>query len=45
MKGRGLVVADEEFALDRLRELNYYRLHGYWLTLERNDVIRRGSEL
>lgn len=43
MKGRGLVVADEEFALARLRELNYYRLRGYWLTLERDDSFVKGA--
>lgn len=34
MERRGFVVADKEFAIARLRELNYYRLRGYWLTLE-----------
>lgn len=43
MEGRGLVVADEEFALARLCELNYYRLRGYWLTLERNDSFVKGA--
>ena len=43
MKRRGLVVADEEFALARLRELNYYRLRGYWLTLERDDSFVEGA--
>lgn len=43
MKDRGLVVADEEFALARLRDLNYYRLRGYWLTLERDDSFAKGT--
>lgn len=42
MEGRGLVVADKEFAIARLRDLNYYRLRGYWLTLERDDSFVRG---
>lgn len=43
MKGRGLAVADEELALARLRDLNYYRLRGYWLTLERDDSFVEGA--
>lgn len=43
MKGRGLAVADEVFALARLSDLNYYRLRGYWLTLERNDSFVEGA--
>lgn len=42
MEGRDLVVADKEFAIARLRDLNYYRLRGYWLTLERDDSFVRG---
>ena len=43
MVGRGLVVADEEFAVARLRDLNYYRLRGYWLTLEQDDTFIKGT--
>lgn len=43
MKGRGLAVADEELAIARLRDLNYYRLRGYWLTLERDGAFIEGA--
>lgn len=43
MEERGLVVADEELAIARLRDLNYYRLRGYWLTLERDDAFVEGA--
>ena len=43
MEGRGLVVADEAFAISRLRDLNYYRLRGYWLTLERDESFVEGA--
>ncbi|WP_158098461.1 Abi family protein [Collinsella sp. An307] len=43
MEGRGLFVSDEEFAVARLRELNYYRLRGYWLTLERDGSFVEGA--
>ena len=39
MKRRGVIVSDEDAAIRRLRDLNYYRLRGYWLTLERDDVF------
>ncbi len=35
MKTRGVVVADEEYALRRLRHIGYYRLSGYMLTLQK----------
>lgn len=37
MKSRGLIVDDEDIALSRLHDFNYYRLRGYWLTLEEDD--------
>ncbi|WP_143750233.1 Abi family protein [Collinsella sp. An7] len=43
MKGRGLAVADEGLAIARLRDLNYYRLRGYWLTLERDGSFIEGA--
>lgn len=43
MKARGLAVDDEEFALSRLRDLNYYRLRGYWLTLEEDGTFVEGT--
>ena len=43
MRERGLAVADEELAIARLRDLNYYRLRGYWLTLERDDSFVEGT--
>ena len=39
MKERGLAVADESFVLTRLQDLNYYRLRGYWLTLEEDGAF------
>lgn len=43
MKGRGLAVADEGLAIARLRDLNYYRLRGYWLTLARDGSFIEGA--
>lgn len=43
MERRGLVVTDEALALRRLSEVNYHRLHGYWLTLESNDAFLPGT--
>ena len=43
MEGRGLTIADMEFAIARLRDLNYYRLCGYWLTLEQEDSFATGA--
>ena len=43
MKERGLVVSDEDFALAQLGDLNYYRLRGYWLTLEQDDRFKQGT--
>ena len=45
MRERGLAVADEELAIARLRDLNYYRLRGYWLTLERADSFVEGTSV
>lgn len=43
LKERGLIVNDEAFALTKLRDLNYYRLRGYWLTLERDGSFVEGT--
>jgi abortive infection bacteriophage resistance protein len=43
LRERGLVVNDETFALAKLKDLNYYRLCGYWLTLEQDDSFAAGT--
>lgn len=43
LKGRGLVVNNEAFALAKLEDLNYYRLRGFWLTLEQDDNFADGA--
>ncbi|MDM8163045.1 Abi family protein [Collinsella intestinalis] len=43
MRNRGLTVGDEELALRRLSETNYYRLRGYWLTYELNGRFIPGT--
>ena len=43
MEGRGLVVDDSSFAISKLRDLNYYRLRGYWLTLEDGAGFIQGT--
>lgn len=43
MKARSLIIDDEGFALSRLRDLNYYRLRGYWLTLEEDGTFVEGT--
>lgn len=42
MEGCGLAVVDEKLAIARLRDLNYYRLRGYWLTFERDGSFIEG---
>lgn len=36
-------MSDEGFALAQLQDLNYYRLRGYWLTLEQEGRFIRGA--
>lgn len=36
LRGKGLLVPCEEEAISGLTSVNYYRLRGYWLTLESN---------
>ena len=43
MKGRGLVITDEDAALACLQNLNYYRLRGYWLTIEQDGRFKPGT--
>jgi abortive infection bacteriophage resistance protein len=42
-KGRNLIVEDEEFALQKLKECNYYRLTAYTLHLKQDDVFVPGT--
>ena len=43
LESRGLIVGDKESAIRILSEVNYYRLRGYWLTLEEgHDRFRDG---
>lgn len=43
MEDRGLIITNTEFALGKLRDLNYYRLRGYWLTLEDDNRFAKGA--
>lgn len=43
MVSRGLRVNDRNEALQRLSELNYYRLRGYWLAFEKDDAFIEGT--
>lgn len=43
MKSRNLEVDDADFAKAKLKDLNYYRLRGYWLTLEQNESFIDGA--
>lgn len=45
MRERGLIVDDESEAVKLLSETNYYRLRGYWLTVERNGAFLPGTTL
>ncbi len=37
LEDRGLIVHDESLALTCLTNINYYRLRGYWLTIQKPD--------
>lgn len=39
LKSRGLVIDDENFALDIIQRINYYRLSAYSLTLRKDDIF------
>ena len=43
MESRGLAVDEQSFAIAKLRDLNYYRLRGYWLTLEDDGSFIQGA--
>lgn len=44
LRDRNLVIDDNDFAVDFLSRVNYYRLSGYWLTLrDAPDHFREGS--
>ena len=43
LETRGLYVHDKEEALLRLKEINYYRLSAYSLTLRKNDIFSAGT--
>lgn len=45
MIDRGLHIQDTEAAMRWLAETNYYRVRGYWLTLERNGSFIPGTSL
>lgn len=34
LKSRGMIIEDEEFAMNMLRLVNYYRLRAYWISLQ-----------
>ena len=39
LRNRGLIIKNEETAEQTLKQINYYRLSGYTLTLRKNDVF------
>ena len=45
MRDRGLVIEDEDEAVAWLSDMNYYRLRGYWITLERDGRFLPGTTL
>lgn len=42
--GKGLIIDDIDYAKNNLRELNYYRLSGYSLTMRKNDHFYKNSK-
>ena len=40
---RGLIVENREYAIQKLSQLNYYRISGYSLTLRKDDVFYEGT--
>ncbi|MBW3093069.1 hypothetical protein KIH79_09065, partial [Bifidobacterium sp. 82T10] len=36
LRDRGLIISDESKAVKLLSDTNYYRLRGYWITLEQD---------
>ncbi|PWG60466.1 Abi family protein [Bifidobacterium catulorum] len=45
MRSRGLIIDNEDEAVTWLSNLNYYRLRGYWITLEDNGKFLPGTTL
>jgi abortive infection bacteriophage resistance protein len=46
LKSRGLVIADDDFAIHYLKHVSYYRLAGYWWPMQEdkeNHVFKPGS--
>ncbi|CAI6249870.1 Abi family protein [Bacillus sp. SA116] len=43
LKARGLQIEDDNDALENLRNINYYRLTGYMLTMKKDDKFYEGS--
>ncbi|MCL6442108.1 MAG: Abi family protein [Alicyclobacillus sp.] len=43
LKGRNMTVSDEQFAVNVLRRVNYYRLSGYMLSFKVGDVFKNGT--
>lgn len=43
LKGRGLIIEDEDLAIRVLQRINYYRLSAYGLSLKRNDQFFEGA--
>jgi abortive infection bacteriophage resistance protein len=38
LKSRGMIFEDEQFATKQLENINYYRLSGYWLIYQKNNI-------
>lgn len=45
LRGRGMVIADEDHACQCLAHFNYYRLSGYWKRFETRESGRENGEL
>ena len=45
MRDRGLIIDDEADAIAWLSDTNYYRVRGYWITLEQEDRFLPGTTL
>lgn len=43
LRDRGFSVGDEAFVAACLRDKNYYRLRGYWMTLEHDGAVSPGT--
>ncbi|MBW3093439.1 Abi family protein, partial [Bifidobacterium sp. 82T10] len=45
LRDRGLIISDESKAVKLLSDTNYYRLRGYWITLEQDGRFLPGTML